>query len=177
MKTTCIYILVGCLFGFFFNQSYPQSHLTQHFFFTFQIKYFFGGGCLAITAAWFYFSISFPDSDHSIFMTALVYCSLHQLQRQLSMYWTGLILSLVFVAFFFSFFSPDRTSRVCDKNRHYLCFNGTTVAITSKSIARLKLLHIHRGHAVATLSHECAPRGLFVFFVVLLIRRCVIIYY
>lgn len=47
MKTTCIYILIGSLFGFFFfNQCYPQSHLTRHFFFTFQIKYFFLGGRL-----------------------------------------------------------------------------------------------------------------------------------
>lgn len=153
--------------------------MTQYLFFSFQIKCFLG--CLEITAAWFYFSISFPDSHHSIFITALVYSSLHRLQRQLSMYWTGLVVFLVFLfLFFLSFlccfflFFPDRTSRVCDKNRHYRRFKWDDSSNYFKKVSLAWNCSTFTGAVELRL---WATSARFVVFVVLFTRQYVMIYY
>lgn len=139
-----LYIEGGGLGNYFFLSKFlTKSVIPLFLFFSFQIKYFLG--CPAITAAWFYFSISFPDSHHSIFITTLVYSSLHQLQRQLSMHWTGAgsVFFVLFFCCFFFFFSLTEPAVFVTRADIISASNGTTVAITSKSITRLKLLHIH----------------------------------
>lgn len=140
-----LYICEMCCFCFF-NQSYQHSQLTQYFFSSFQIKYFF----LAAQQSQLHdFTFQSPTQTpiiHYLWPPLFIpACTSYRDSFPCTEPgWSPFF--LVVFSFFVAFF-PLLTQPAVFVTRTDIisASNGTTVAITSKSITRLKLLHIHRG--------------------------------